>query len=36
MVPGLTLRHRPGCALVAGKAVVPATADTRSCGWCDE
>jgi len=35
MVPGLTLRHRPGCALVAGKAVVPATADTRSCGWCE-
>jgi len=35
MVPGLTLRHRPGCALVAGKAVVPATAGTRSCGWCE-
>ena len=34
MVPGLTLRHRPDCALVAGKVVVPATADAESCGWC--
>jgi hypothetical protein len=34
MVAGLTLRHRPDCPLVAGKAVVPATADARSCGWC--
>lgn len=34
MVPGLTLRHRPGCALVAGRSVVPAPADARSCGWC--
>lgn len=34
MVPGLTLRHRPGCALVAGKSTVPATPDTRPCGWC--
>lgn len=34
MVPGLRLRHRPGCPLVAGKPVVPATADTRPCGWC--
>ena len=35
MVPGLTLRHRPGCALVAGKAVVPAAADAAPCGWCE-
>lgn len=35
MVPGLTRRHRPDCALVAGRAVVPATADARSCGWCE-
>jgi hypothetical protein len=35
MVPGLTLHHRPGCALVAGKAVVPAGAGTRPCGWCE-
>ena len=34
MVPGLTLRHRPGCALVAGKTVIPATPDTEPCGWC--
>jgi hypothetical protein len=34
MVAGLTLRHRPDCALVAGKAVVPATADADPCGWC--
>ena len=34
MVPGLTLRHRPDCPLVAGKAVVPATAETEPCGWC--
>ena len=34
MVSGLTLRHRPDCPLVAGKAVVPATADARPCGWC--
>jgi hypothetical protein len=34
MVSGLALRHRPDCPLVAGKAVVPATADTRPCGWC--
>jgi hypothetical protein len=34
MVPGLTLRHRPDCALVAGKAVVPATAEAEPCGWC--
>lgn len=34
MVPGLTLRHRPGCALVAGKEVVAAAAGTRPCGWC--
>ena len=34
MVSGLTLRHRPDCPLVAGKAVVPATPDARPCGWC--
>jgi len=34
MVPGLTLRHRPDCALVAGKAVVPAPAEAEPCGWC--
>ena len=34
MVAGLTLRHRPDCPLVAGKAVVPATADAEPCGWC--
>ncbi len=34
MVPGLTLRHRPDCPLVAGKAVVPATGDADPCGWC--
>lgn len=34
MVAGLTLRHHPDCALVAGKAVVPATADADPCGWC--
>ncbi len=34
MVAGLTLRHRPDCPLVAGKAVVPATADADPCGWC--
>lgn len=34
MVPGLTLRHRPDCPLVAGKAVVPATAEAEPCGWC--
>ncbi|MEW6476767.1 MAG: hypothetical protein AB1679_31310 [Actinomycetota bacterium] len=34
MVAGLTLRHRPDCPLVAGRAVVPATADTQPCGWC--
>jgi len=34
MVPGLTLRHRPDCPLVAGKAVVPASADADPCGWC--
>ena len=34
MVAGLTLRHRPDCPLVAGKDVVPATADTELCGWC--
>jgi len=34
-VPGLTRRHRPDCALVAGRAVVPAPADTRPCGWCE-
>ena len=34
MVSGLTLRHRPDCPLVAGKAVVPATADAEPCGWC--
>jgi hypothetical protein len=33
-VPGLTLSHRPGCALVAGKAVGPASAGQRRCGWC--
>jgi hypothetical protein len=35
MVPGLGLRHRPGCALVAGRTVVPAGGDTRPCGWCE-
>ena len=35
MVPGLTLRHRPGCALVTGRAVVPAPAEARPCGWCE-
>jgi hypothetical protein len=34
MVAGLTLRHRPDCPLVAGKAVVPATAGAPPCGWC--
>ena len=34
MVAGLTLRHRPGCPLVAGKVVAPATADLEPCGWC--
>ena len=34
MVVGLTLRHRPDCPLVAGKDVVPATADAPPCGWC--
>ena len=34
MVAGLTLRHRPDCPLVAGKAVVPASAATQPCGWC--
>jgi hypothetical protein len=34
MVSGLTLRHRPDCPLVAGKAVVPASTDARPCGWC--
>ena len=34
MVSGLTMRHRPDCALVAGKAVVPATAEAEPCGWC--
>lgn len=34
MVAGLTLRHRPDCPLVAGKAVVPATAEADPCGWC--
>ncbi len=34
MVAGLTLRHRPDCPLVAGKVVVPATADAEPCGWC--
>lgn len=34
MVSGLTLRHRPDCALVAGKTVVPATANAEPCGWC--
>lgn len=34
MVAGLTLRHRPDCPLVAGKDVVPATADAAPCGWC--
>ncbi|HEV8625499.1 MAG TPA: hypothetical protein VG034_13655 [Acidimicrobiia bacterium] len=34
MVSGLTLRHRPDCPLVAGKAVVPATPDAQPCGWC--
>lgn len=34
MVAGLTRHHRPNCPLVAGKDVVPATADTQPCGWC--
>ena len=34
MVPGLTLRHRPDCPLVTGKAVVPASPDAQPCGWC--
>lgn len=34
MVAGLTLRHRPDCPLVAGKDVVPATAEAAPCGWC--
>ncbi|HZI38059.1 MAG TPA: hypothetical protein VFF24_07115 [Acidimicrobiia bacterium] len=34
MVAGLTLRHAPDCPLVAGKDVVPATADAEPCGWC--
>jgi hypothetical protein len=34
MIPGLTLRHRPDCALVTGKRVVPASADAEPCGWC--
>jgi hypothetical protein len=34
MIAGLTLRHRPDCPLVAGRAVVPATADAEPCGWC--
>ena len=34
MVPGLTLRHRPDCPLVAGKTVVPASDDADPCGWC--
>ena len=34
MVAGLTLRHAPDCALVAGKDVVPATAEAGPCGWC--
>jgi hypothetical protein len=34
MVAGLTLRHRPDCPLVAGKDVVPATAEAEPCGWC--
>jgi hypothetical protein len=34
MVPGQTLRHRPDCPLVAGKAVVPAVAEAEPCGWC--
>jgi hypothetical protein len=34
MVPGLALRHRADCPLVAGKPVVPATPDAESCGWC--
>jgi len=34
MVEGLTLRHRPDCPLVAGKAVVPAADDVPACGWC--
>ena len=32
-VPGMTLVHRPGCPLVAGKRVEPAT-DGVPCGWC--
>jgi hypothetical protein len=34
MVSGLTLRHRPDCPLVAGKPVIPASADADPCGWC--
>jgi hypothetical protein len=34
MIEGLTLRHRPDCPLVAGKAVVPAEDDVPGCGWC--
>jgi hypothetical protein len=34
MIEGLTLRHRPDCPLVAGKAVVPAGDDVPGCGWC--
>jgi hypothetical protein len=34
MVAGLTFRHAPHCPLVAGKDVVPATADAEPCGWC--
>ena len=34
MVAGLTLRHRPDCPLVAGRDVVPVTADAPPCGWC--
>ena len=34
MIEGLTLRHRPDCPLVAGKAVVPAADDVPGCGWC--
>jgi hypothetical protein len=36
MVAGLTLRHRPDCPLVAGKAVVPATPEAQPCGWCSQ
>jgi hypothetical protein len=34
MVSGLTLRHRPDCPLVAGRAVVPTGPDAGPCGWC--